>query len=634
MPPRVLTSAFLLSFGFIMCVALPSRAAVREIATISTNFGDMEFELFSDVSPRAVANFKYLADTRFYDSTAFHRHIAGFMVQGGDPYTRGTTESGYSDLTEFVGNGGPEYTIPNEPTKRPDRAHVRGVLSMAKTTEPDSAGSQFFIMFGTDKGLDDLHAPMGRMLPTGESVLARIEQQPKDAGKKDRPISPILINSIRIRAVFSDDQWVERILYKPGTYSGLLKGPDRNQDLYENLLVQWNKNAWNGMPFRGPIRSFAKNMDAKGSFQISVTRGGAFSARIQYYGRLNSFSGALTQSSLGLPEASFVTTLDPSSPARLRVRIHARKTNREAESLVLRLNQIGPQDSDLNDGSAVISAMDLAAQSNLSDRYTVEIPAPTSSFIRTDVTPADPSLSGSGYLLVNVRNASGIAFVLGRLPDNTPVTFSRPVSNEGGRLSLPIYFHELQPEAELQRADFNRVNLSDWYALDKYFHLGVFRNRFVGVLELPPNPKSTIPKNENGNWLLWIRPESNGGVPRNRVASYLVPTVAPWTPPAAGVTLPPFVSGVKGLLSVGTMGVGRFQLVRSNTAAVFDSGAFAPQIRFNPADGSFSGSFWSASSGDARRRTFQGALLQKDGINKGVGFSMTQDASVPVVLSP
>jgi len=107
---------------FLLFATHSLHAAVREIATISTNLGVMEFELFSDVSPRAVANFKYLADTKFYDSTAFHRHIAGFMVQGGDPLTRGTTTEQYNVYSTYFGSQGPEYTIPNEPTSRPDRS--------------------------------------------------------------------------------------------------------------------------------------------------------------------------------------------------------------------------------------------------------------------------------------------------------------------------------------------------------------------------------------------------------------------------------------------------------------------------------------------------------------------------------
>jgi peptidyl-prolyl cis-trans isomerase B (cyclophilin B) len=633
MSPRALSCVFRLLWVILLSANQARGAAVREIATISTNLGDMEFELFSDVSPRAVANFKYLADTRFYDSTAFHRHIAGFMVQGGDPFTRGTSESGYGPLVQYAGNGGPEYTIPNEPTANPDRAHVRGVISMAKTTQPDSAGSQFFIMFGSDVGLDDLHAPMGRMI-SGEAVLKSIEDKPKDSGKGNLPNAPIAISSIRIRSEFSADRLSEKILHSPGTYSGLLKGPDRNQDNEENLRVRWNQGAWNGVPYRGPLLNLDKNMDARGSYQITVTRGGAFSARIQYYGRINCFSGAFLQNSLSVPEASFVAKLDPSGPASLRVRIQARKTSKGTTSLMVRLNQIGPGDSDLNDGSAVIAGGELCAPSNLSDRYTVEIAAPVSSFVQTESTPSDPAMAGSGYLTANIRKPSGVAWVQGRLPDNTPFAFSRPVSSEGGRLSLPVYIHDLRPEVEPLRSEFNKVNLSDMYAPNGYFHFNIFRNRFVGVLELPPSPAFGTPKNESGNWLVWIRPGRTVGIPKNQVASYLVPTVSLWTAPVAGAPLSPFAFGSKGLLSVGTVGVGRFQLARTNAAALFEAGAFFPQIRFNPAEGSFQGSFLEASPHSTMRRTFQGVLVEKDGVRRGVGFSLTEGASLPVFLTP
>jgi hypothetical protein len=97
---------------FFLLLTQPLRAAVREIATISTSLGSMEFELFSDVSPRAVANFKYLADTKFYDNTAFHRLIQGFMVQGGDPQTRGTTTTAYNQYANAFGRGGPNTRFP------------------------------------------------------------------------------------------------------------------------------------------------------------------------------------------------------------------------------------------------------------------------------------------------------------------------------------------------------------------------------------------------------------------------------------------------------------------------------------------------------------------------------------------
>ena len=607
------------------------HAAVREIATVSTSLGTMEFELFSDVSPRAVANFKYLADTKFYDSTAFHRHIAGFMVQGGDPLTRGTTAIAYNDYSVVYGSGGPEYTIPNEPTLREDRSHVRGVISMAKTEAPDSGGSQFFILFGAAHHLDNVHAPMGAMI-SGEAVLQAIEAKPKNT--KDLPLSPIVIHSVRIRSERTADMPASRMLFQPGTYSGVLRKPDRNQDLYGNLVVLYHDGAFDGELYRGPLLALDKNMDTRGSYQITLTRGGAFSAQIQYYGRRNTFTGALVQNPVSLREADYTGKLDSLAAAPIRVRIRARETPQGSTTVTLSVLQVGLNGLDLEDESACIANGALASQANLAERYTVQLPSPVASFVKTDTAPAYPSLAGSGFLTANVRLGTGLALVSGKLPDSTSFTFSRPVSNEGGRMTLPIYIHELQSDFEARRPEFPTFNLSDWYSISKYFNFPYFRNHFTGVLELPPKPTLPLPENTSGNWLIWVRSGKQSGPASAQIVSYIVPQVSPWTPPALRATLAPFASGVKAQLSVDASLVGRFQIAKTNAAGVFDASTSAPQLRFNPFDGTFQGSYVDTSLAARPRRTFQGVLLQKEGINKGVGFLLTEGASVPVVLAP
>ena len=108
----------------------------KKIATIEMENGDiMKAELYSDIAPTTVANFEKLIKEGFYDGLIFHRVIPGFMIQGGDPKGTGTGGPGYSIKGEFSSNG-----FPN------DLAHRAGVLSMARSAAPDSAGSQFFIM--------------------------------------------------------------------------------------------------------------------------------------------------------------------------------------------------------------------------------------------------------------------------------------------------------------------------------------------------------------------------------------------------------------------------------------------------------------------------------------------------------
>ena len=604
MPPRVLTSAFLLSFGFIMCVALPSRAAVREIATISTNFGDMEFELFSDVSPRAVANFKYLADTRFYDSTAFHRHIAGFMVQGGDPNTRGTTAAQYGGNLQNYGFGGPEYTIPDEPTFRADRAHVRGVLSMAKTATAHTAGSQFFIMFGSDVELNGRHAPMGRLV-SGDTVLEAIEAQQKSQTSdrpENLPISPILIGSIRVRAERTSEEPAARMRFQAGTVGGFLRRVDRLRE-------------------------------ACGTYRITVTSGGAFSAQVHYFGRRNFFTGRMVQAALGTPEAEYLKDLDATDGVPLRIRLRARRTSASTTNIVLSVGGVDLDGSDLVDSTFGTASVELGATTaTLGDRYTAAFDSPWVTSAQGVSQPQVTAMRGMGFFSINIRPSIESALILGRLQDNTVISAARPVANEGGRFSVPLLLHELQPNADALRPDSRKIPLADWST--KYFAFSEFRLRLVANFDLPPRPSLPQPASVSDSYVIWYREPSASGPVGGGIQTFRPVVVAAWIPPGTGQILAPFSSGSKASLIFDSATVGKFQLARSNGSAVFDVANFFPQLRFNPSDGSFNGSFWDATGGEVRRRTFQGVLLQKDGINKGVGFSMTQDASVPVVLSP
>ena len=139
--------------------AAPRRAAAAAPrVAIETTAGTMEFELWDDVAPKTVANFVKLAREGFYDGQCFHRIIKGFVIQGGDPNSRkGWTSSGLlSDVDPGVvrrwGTGGPGYTVPAEFNPR---KHAFGVLSMARSADPNSAGSQFFVCLGDLPALDN-----------------------------------------------------------------------------------------------------------------------------------------------------------------------------------------------------------------------------------------------------------------------------------------------------------------------------------------------------------------------------------------------------------------------------------------------------------------------------------------------
>ena len=146
--------------------------------------GIMKGELYEDIAPKSVANWEKLANEGFYDGLIFHRVIPGFMIQGGCP--------------EGTGRGGPGYTIDGEFTAngfKNDLKHERGVLSMARSMDPNSAGSQFFIMTTTSPHLDGQYAAFGRVT-SGMEVADRIVNSKRD--RWDKPVIDQKIKSIRV----------------------------------------------------------------------------------------------------------------------------------------------------------------------------------------------------------------------------------------------------------------------------------------------------------------------------------------------------------------------------------------------------------------------------------------------------
>ena len=145
---------------------------------IETKFGNIELKLFPDVAPGHVDNFLKLAKSGFYDGTVFHRVIPGFMIQGGDPNSKESDRS-------IHGTGGPGYSIKAEFNEKP---HVRGVLSMARSSDPDSAGSQFFIVVKESSFLNNQYTVFGEVV-SGLDVVDKIVSQERDA--RDNPLERI-----------------------------------------------------------------------------------------------------------------------------------------------------------------------------------------------------------------------------------------------------------------------------------------------------------------------------------------------------------------------------------------------------------------------------------------------------------
>ena len=163
----------------------------NEVAVIKTNEGEMVVQFWTDAAPKTIENFKKLARQGFYDGTIFHRIVKEFMIQGGDPNSKDPAKE------NSYGQGGPGYQIKAEFNDHP---HDPGVISMARSSDPDSAGSQFFICLAGVHRLDHQYTTFGKLIK-GDDVLAKIGSTPvgrSSSGEMSKPSKRITIESIKI----------------------------------------------------------------------------------------------------------------------------------------------------------------------------------------------------------------------------------------------------------------------------------------------------------------------------------------------------------------------------------------------------------------------------------------------------
>ena len=159
--------------------------AKNPIVTFEMENGDIfKAELYPEIAPNTVNNFISLVSKQFYDGLIFHRVIRGFMIQGGCPEGTGMGGPGYSIAGEFTDNG-----------FQNDLKHTPGVLSMARSMHPDSAGSQFFVMHKTSPHLDGQYAAFGKVIE-GMDVVNRIAEEPTDYS--DRPLGDQVMKSVTV----------------------------------------------------------------------------------------------------------------------------------------------------------------------------------------------------------------------------------------------------------------------------------------------------------------------------------------------------------------------------------------------------------------------------------------------------
>lgn len=150
------------------------------------NGGVMKAELYPEIAPNSVKNFVSLASNGFYDGVIFHRVIPGFMIQGGDPDGTGMGGPGYSIAGEFSGNG-----------FQNDLLHTKGVLSMARSQSPNSAGSQFFIMADTAPHLDGQYAAFGKVIEGLEEVdrIVAVKRDRSDRPREDQRMKKVTVET-------------------------------------------------------------------------------------------------------------------------------------------------------------------------------------------------------------------------------------------------------------------------------------------------------------------------------------------------------------------------------------------------------------------------------------------------------
>ncbi len=181
----------LLSLFSTCALLVAAEPATEQVAVLSTSEGEIVAELWDDVAPGTVENFTKLISQGFYDGTAFHRIIDGFMIQGGDPKSKD------AKLVDEWGTGDPGYKIKAEFN---DRSHQFGVLSMARSSDPDSAGSQFFIVLGDASFLDGKYTAFGKVIQ-GEDVLRKLGKTPTEmsrGGEKSKPTKRVELKNVKL----------------------------------------------------------------------------------------------------------------------------------------------------------------------------------------------------------------------------------------------------------------------------------------------------------------------------------------------------------------------------------------------------------------------------------------------------
>lgn len=689
----------------IMLLGLGSKcdAAVREYALISvkigtssstsSNTGTLVFELWPDLAPKTVQNFKHLANTRFYDGTASHRLILGFMVQAGDPNTRSDAN------VKSFGQGGPGHTIPDELARESDaswekRRHVPGILSMAHSNNSDptkgpltsnTGGSQFFVMLGNASHLDGVHTTFGT-LTSGSEFLEKLKQVPTSNSdttafdfnnngvfdnnekqtiiktfNRDEPTWKTLVGKDEDQELTDDDRAL--IANAISCFSDLNNdgvfteselddpknnAPRKTDQPTERIEIQSvrvfavDDASSTSFPFKatthsGLLRPADRSVVA-GQYQISVLSTGAVSGVIEYFARRASFavSGSLPVitgsliSSNDLRMAVLTGTIDASSASPLLMDIVLQR----AYSADSNENAISIELSTKTRVPLAYGFSESPAKSSkaaLATQYTMLAqPSRVVSYVPPNGWQNDTtSMAGNSSFLIRVNPSLGLSYVSGRMADGTPYTTSRIISLEHGANIFPLFSYTLRGDIEAQRTVFPNIDLSLWPTYMQNL-TAAFTS---GAVELSDKNSTTAALSN----LLWIHPETTSTTAplKNRSIVNAVTATAPWTPTTRNKVMKPFSSNSpRGQLRVNGTPFS-FSLVRNTTAVIDQNASLAkPFLSFDPTTGAFSGIFNDTSTSPARRRAFSGVLLNSTNARGGFGYYLDSNSSKSIEILP
>jgi cyclophilin family peptidyl-prolyl cis-trans isomerase len=659
-------------------------AAVREYAVISVkigtaastpvNTGTLVFELWPDLAPKTVQNFKHLANTGFYDATASHRLIKNFMIQAGDPLTRNPAYEAY------FGQGGPNYGIldefadPSEAQSWQKRRHLRGTLSMANKGSPSTGGSQFFVMFSDNADLDGNYSSFGRLIDDGMSLEflenklnTQITRNPS-AFDLNRDGAFDALEKSLICGVFNQNPEVLTYLSEPlpdtrgfidinadGALTIEEIDDARNKsplDLPSTRIEIQSVRVWaiddamqvgTPVPFsyestthsgllRPPDRS-----EIMGRYNVTVQRSGAFSAVVEYLARRVSFSGKFDTVQQLLPDSNIperranialqtvLSDYGSAFPFLVELRLHNTYSSGSPK------NSIGVTvASSQSFASGFSESLSTPSRNSLSTRYTVRAqPTRSSQYSPSTGLRADNiSVTGNSHFSMQVTPSLGISLLSGRFANGVPFTASRILGSEHGATVLPIYTCSFPSSIESLRSTFPQYNLAALYQIT----YGYARSLAFGWLQLGDKSRTEAQFGD----LTWLHPETTfSSAPlKNRLVVNNLTATTPWRAPTANAVMRPFYTvPARGQLLIN--GNALNFTVSNNITATFQqpTGILNPFLRFDPRTGEFSGYFFETTP-SLKRRVFSGTLLDASNANGGFGYYLDANSSKSVQIIP